>query len=66
MNASQATLTMVLLFALRCLLPLALIFGIGYAMNWMVNRWEMEAEITGEGTAVATNTIASNKVISKK
>ena len=43
MNASQATLTMLLLFALRCLLPLALMFGIGYAMNWLVNRWEAEA-----------------------
>ena len=60
MNASQATLTMVLLFALRCLLPLALMFGIGYAMNWMVDRWETEAEERGEGTAVATNIIAQN------
>ena len=43
MNASEATLTMVLLFALRCLVPLAIIFGIGYAMNWFVDRWEAEA-----------------------
>lgn len=57
MNSSQATLTMALLFALRCLVPLALVLGIGYAMNWMVDRWEAEAEkekavaVTG-GTAV--------------
>ena len=44
MNSSQATLTMALLFALRCLVPLALVLGIGYAMNWMVDRWEAEAE----------------------
>lgn len=60
MNASEATFTMVLLFALRCLVPLALMFGIGYAMNWMVDRWEAEA-VAGEklnvgaggGTAVS-------------
>ena len=51
MNATQATFTMVLLFALRCLLPLALMFGIGYAMNWLVDRWEAEA--AGEGHAAA-------------
>jgi hypothetical protein len=44
MNATQATLTMVLLFTLRCLVPLALMFAIGYAMNWMVDKWEAEAE----------------------
>ena len=59
MNASQATFTMMLLFALRCLVPLALIFGIGYAMNWMVDRWEAQAaaeESVVLGTAVATET----------
>ncbi|MEZ4593192.1 MAG: hypothetical protein R3D55_18915 [Chloroflexota bacterium] len=48
---------MVLLFALRCLVPLALVMGIGYAMNWMVNRWEAEAaaeKVAVAGTAVAT------------
>lgn len=59
MNASQATLTMVLLFALRCLVPLALMFGIGYAMNWLVDRWEAEAadknglQKLGQETAVS-------------
>ena len=57
MNASQATLTMTLLFALRCLLPLALMIGIGYAMNWLVDKWEAEA--VGEG--VETAVTAQNK-----
>ncbi len=60
MNATQATFTMVLLFSLRCLLPLALMFGVGYLMNWMVDRWETEAEVNGTGTAVATNIVTSN------
>lgn len=60
MNASQATLVIILLFALRCLLPLALMLAIGYAMNWMVDRWELEAEESGEGTVLATHMSASN------
>lgn len=53
MNETQATFTMVLLFALRCVVPLALVMGIGYAMNWLVDRWEAEAAIAGSGeTAV--------------
>jgi hypothetical protein len=59
MNASQATFTMILLFALRCVVPLVLMFGIGYAMNWLVDRWETEAvteAASGLGTAVATKT----------
>jgi hypothetical protein len=43
MNVSDATFTMAILFALRCLVPLGLMFGIGYAMNWLVDRWEEEA-----------------------
>ena len=57
MNGSQATFTMVLLFGLRCLVPLAVVMGLGYAMNWMVDRWEAEAAVSGNngaGTAVAT------------
>ena len=56
MNEFQATFTMVLLFALRCLVPLALVLGIGYAMNWLVDRWEAEAAVSengGAGTAVS-------------
>lgn len=61
MNSSQATLTMALLFALRCLVPLALVLGIGYAMNWMVDRWEAEAEKgTAAGSGVGTAVPVSN------
>lgn len=59
MNASEATFTMVLLFALRCLVPLALIFGIGYTMNWLVDRWEADAAVqnnAAQGTAVPAQT----------
>ena len=66
MNASEATFTMVLLFALRCLVPLALMIGIGYAMNWMVDRWEAEAVTEGklnvgmgEVTAVSAKSTSS-------
>lgn len=45
MNGTQATFTMVLLFALRCVVPLAVVMGIGYAMNWLVDRWEAEAAV---------------------
>lgn len=56
MNATQATFTMVLLFALRCLVPLAFMFGIGYGMNWLVDRWEAEAEEATLATAVSLKT----------
>lgn len=51
MNGSEATFTMVLLFALRCLVPLALALGIGYTMNWMVDRWEAEAAAKEESVS---------------
>ncbi|GJM42142.1 MAG: hypothetical protein DHS20C20_24240 [Ardenticatenaceae bacterium] len=57
MNETEATLTMMLLFALRCLVPLAFVIGIGYAMNWLVDRWEKEAAVAeneGQETAVST------------
>jgi hypothetical protein len=53
MMTSQATFTMVLLFALRCVLPLVLMLGIGYAMNWLVDRWEAEAVDGDKETAVS-------------
>lgn len=42
MNEFQATAVMVALFALRCVLPLALMFAIGYGMNKLVDHWEKE------------------------
>ena len=59
MNGTEATFTMVLLFALRCVLPLAVVMGLGYVMNWLVDRWEAEAAITTNlGTAVSPSTTA--------
>lgn len=38
MNELEATGVLVLLFALRCALPALLMFGLGYLMNWWVDR----------------------------
>jgi hypothetical protein len=43
MDEFRATGIMVLLFALRCIVPLILTIGIGYALNRMADRWEKEA-----------------------
>ena len=42
MNEFQATAVMVALFALRCVLPLALLVTIGYTMTRLANRWEAQ------------------------
>lgn len=42
MNEFQATAVLVALFALRCVLPIALTIGVGYLMNRLVDRWERE------------------------
>ncbi len=43
MNEFEAAGVMILLFALRCVLPIVLTLGIGYFMNRMVDKWEREA-----------------------
>ncbi len=43
MGEAQAAGIMVLLFALRCIVPLVLISGIGYFTNRLVDHWEAEA-----------------------
>lgn len=42
MSEFNAALVMIALFALRCVVPLALTLGLGYAMNRLVDRWETE------------------------
>jgi len=42
MNEFQAMAIMVGLFALRFILPIALMIAIGYAMNRLAGRWEAE------------------------
>ena len=44
MNEFQAVAVMVALFALRILLPVALMIAIGYGMNKLANRWEAEEQ----------------------
>lgn len=48
MSEWQATLVMVGLFALRCVLPLLVTVGLGYLMNRLVDRWEAEEETVRE------------------
>jgi hypothetical protein len=42
-DGSQATLTTVALFALRCLIPLALTLTMAYLMDRQVRRWGVES-----------------------
>jgi hypothetical protein len=42
MNQFEATLVMIGLFALRCVVPLALTAAVGYLMNRLVDRWAVE------------------------
>lgn len=42
MNEFQATGVLVALFALRCLVPLALLAVMGYLMNRLHERWDRE------------------------
>lgn len=44
MNEFEATGVMVLLFALRCVMPFVLIMGVGYFMNRMLDKWERDAQ----------------------
>ena len=49
MSEIQAAGTIILFFALRCLVPLAITIGIGYLMNRLVARWEAEEAAAKEG-----------------
>ena len=42
MKETEATGVLFLMFALRCIAPLALTLGIGYLMNRLVDRWQAE------------------------
>lgn len=48
MKEIEATGVMVLLFALRCVVPLLFTIGIGYLMNRLVDHWEAEEQAAGE------------------
>jgi len=49
MNEFEATGIMILLFALRCALPAVLMLGLGYLMNWWVDRLRQEDEARAKG-----------------
>ena len=51
MSDIQAAGTIILFFALRCIVPLAITLGIAFLMNRLVDRWE--AEETAEQEVVA-------------
>jgi len=42
MSESEGTAVLVGLFALRCILPLAITLAFGYVMNRLVERWQDE------------------------
>jgi hypothetical protein len=44
-NEIQLTTATILLFALRCVVPLALTLGIAYLMNLQMNKWGVEVRL---------------------
>lgn len=44
MNELKASGILLLLFALRCLVPIVFVLTIGYVMNWLVERWRQQDE----------------------
>ena len=45
MNELKASGILLLLFGLRCLLPIAFVLTFGYLMNWLVERWRRQDEL---------------------
>jgi hypothetical protein len=48
MNDFQATTILIALFALRCVVPFALLLAIGYGMNRLVDHWEKDEKAPSE------------------
>jgi hypothetical protein len=42
MSESEGTAVLVALFAIRCILPIAITLAFGYLMNRLVDRWQAE------------------------
>lgn len=62
MSETQGALVMVLLFALRCIVPLAITIGLGFLMNRLVDHWEAEdarKQAPAAAPAPATQSILS-------
>jgi hypothetical protein len=52
MSELEATAYLLLAFALRCVLPLAVTLFIGYLMNRISNRWEREDAMARAGFSI--------------
>ncbi|HZD11848.1 MAG TPA: hypothetical protein VE553_10945 [Candidatus Binatia bacterium] len=52
MNDFQATVVMIGLFVLRCIVPLLLTVALGHLMNRLLDRWAAEEAQHGDGTLV--------------
>lgn len=64
MSETEGGLVMVLLFALRCIVPLAITVGLGYLMNRLVDHWQAEdarkeAPVRSNGKVAAPATLAA-------
>lgn len=60
MNDLQSTLALAALFALRCVAPLVITLAIGYLMNRLVERWQVEDEAA---LANKSDTVADSRDI---
>ena len=58
MSDSEGTAVLVVLFALRCILPLALTLAFGYLMNRLVDRWQAEDIAEEEGVMEAEPSVS--------
>lgn len=61
MSEIQTAGTIILFFALRCIVPLLITLAIGYLMNRLVNRWEAEETAEKEVAAGVKPAIAAAK-----
>lgn len=50
MSEFEATGIIALLFVLRCIVPAVLMFGLGYLMDRLVDRWRLEDEARQRAT----------------
>ena len=63
MSELESSVVFTLLFALRCVFPLALTIVIGYLMNRLVDRWEAEEAISlQEGIEIVQETKSSEGI----
>ncbi len=66
MNEFQATSVMVALFALRFLLPIALMMAIGYAMNKLADRWETEEKPADAALSIPLAVVSAGQAAALK